>query len=163
AAHPPAEALGCGSKKGARMKRVVTAVVLIPLVFAIIFFLANWLFVSAIAIVALICTFEYLRLVEKFGTPPFLITLLVVLCIFMPVIVGAVSYGHLTTLLLLPVCVVFLAPFLYLALPLASTDFAKSLLGSSLSLTGLLYICVPLMCLVVIRGIPSLGNYFLVV
>src|SRR6266478_1600466 len=144
------------------MKRVATAVVLIPLVFAIIFFLADWVFVSAIAIVSLICTFEYLRLAERLGTPPILITLLIVACLFIPLIIDALSYGRFNNLFLLPLCVVFLAPFLYLALPLSSTDFARSLVGGSFSLTALLYISLPLVCLILIRGIPSLGNYFLV-
>src|SRR4051812_37336896 len=141
------------------MKRVATAVVLIPLVFFVIFFLADWVFITALGIIALVSTFEYLRLAEKLGTPPFLITLLIVVCLFIPLIIDALSYGHFSNLFLLPLCVVFLAPFLYLALPLSSTDFAKALVGSSFSLTALLYISLPLICLILIREIPSLGNY----
>src|SRR4051794_30957014 len=148
------------------MKRVATAVVLIPLVFALIFFLADGLFVLALAIVAIACTWEYLKLSQAHGAPAYFITLAAVTGIFLVVAVRAFTYGEATGLPALAILLgsfLLLVPSLLIARPLASSDLQKSLVGSSLSLLGILYICVPLLCIIAIRDIYLLGNFFLVV
>src|SRR6476660_5953231 len=147
------------------MKRVATAVVLIPLVFALIFVFADWLFVLALAIVALLSTLEFLKLSKAFGTPPYILTVATVGGAFLPLVITAFTYGEIDRfhgLLAIIGSFLLLVPSLFIAWPLASTDSQKALIGSALGLFGVLYVSVPLLCLVVIRKIDFLGNYFLV-
>jgi len=53
------------------MKRVLTAVVLIPLVLLAVFRAPGWLFAALIGVVALIATHEYLKLAAAHGSTPF--------------------------------------------------------------------------------------------
>jgi phosphatidate cytidylyltransferase len=53
------------------VKRVLTAVVLIPLVLLILFRAPSWLFTLVIGVVAIICTREYLAIAEAHGIVPF--------------------------------------------------------------------------------------------
>src|ERR1700689_242590 len=52
------------------MKRVVTALVLIPLVLLAVFKAPSWLFTLLVGAVALLALKEYLDLVEAYGFPP---------------------------------------------------------------------------------------------
>jgi len=54
------------------MKRVLTALVLIPIVFVLVFLPAHWqpLFVAATAIVAAMAAWEYLGLAQRIGSDP---------------------------------------------------------------------------------------------
>jgi phosphatidate cytidylyltransferase len=53
------------------MKRVLTAVVLIPLVLLVLFLAPAWLFAAFILLIAVISTREYLALLEGYGILPF--------------------------------------------------------------------------------------------
>ncbi len=53
------------------MKRVLTAVILIPLVLLLVFRAPGWLFTVVIGIVALIAAYEYLNIVKAHGIEPF--------------------------------------------------------------------------------------------
>ena len=52
------------------IKRVATAVVLIPIVLLIVFRAPLWLFAAVVGVIALITTREYLDLVEHYGIKP---------------------------------------------------------------------------------------------
>jgi phosphatidate cytidylyltransferase len=146
------------------MKRVLTAVFLIPVVFAIIVFAPQWLFVVAIGVIALISVREFLKLSQKFGTPASALAVATVACLFAVIAVeakaGLESPGAIATILLKSL--ILLLPLIFFAWPLAAADFRKSFIGSSISFIGLLYICVPLVCLIKIKGTPFIGNFFLV-
>src|SRR5882724_3471784 len=143
------------------MKRILTAVILIPLVFAIIIFAPRWLFIVAIGVVALISIFEFLNLSQKFSTPPIAITAAIVACVFTVLAIAELDWPGAIEPTLLKLSIL-LVPLIFLAWPLSKSDFQKSLIGSSVSFMGLLYVCVPLVCLVKIKGIPLIGNFFLI-
>lgn len=146
------------------MKRVATAVVLIPLVFAIIIFAPPWLFVVALGVVGLMSVFEFLKVSQSFSTPPFALALATVGCLFAVIAIeakmGFHSAGEIAPELL--VSSILLLPFIFLAWPLSTPDFQKALIGCSLSFLGVVYVCVPLVCLIRIKAIDLLGNFFLI-
>src|SRR5258706_4000718 len=59
------------------MKRVATALVLVPLVLAAVFWLPIWIFSIVLGLVALVTTHEYLNLCQASGLEPFRNTTLV--------------------------------------------------------------------------------------
>src|SRR5215813_10170682 len=52
------------------MKRVLTAVVLVPLVLLVVFKAPLWLFTFVVGLVVLLCLHEYLGIVERYGITP---------------------------------------------------------------------------------------------
>ncbi len=67
------------------MKRIITALILIPLVLLLVFLGPKWqfLFTILVALVAALAAWEYLRLVEKSGAnPPRIVVLAAVLALF---------------------------------------------------------------------------------
>jgi phosphatidate cytidylyltransferase len=61
------------------MKRVLTAVVLIPVVLLLVFFAPRWLFTVAVAVVAALAAWEYMGLADRGGAKPPRIAVLVAL------------------------------------------------------------------------------------
>ena len=67
------------------MKRIITALILIPIVLLLVFLGPKWqfLFTILVALVAALAAWEYLRLVEKSGAnPPRIVVLAAVLALF---------------------------------------------------------------------------------
>ncbi len=65
------------------MKRVVTALILIPLALAVVFFAPHWFFTLAVAAMAALAGWEYMGLAEKCGArPPRVALLLALLALF---------------------------------------------------------------------------------
>lgn len=67
------------------MKRIVTALILIPLVFALVFLgqREQWLFTLAVALVAMLAAWEFLAMAEKAGAnPPRIAVLVAILALF---------------------------------------------------------------------------------
>jgi phosphatidate cytidylyltransferase len=74
------------------MKRVLTAVVLIPLVLLLIFKAPPWLLPLVLAVIALAATHEYLNIVEGHGIKPFrALTMVLIAYFFLPVSLPNVS------------------------------------------------------------------------
>jgi len=72
-----------GSVSSSLMKRVYTALILIPLVLVLVFMGPGWLFTVAVAAVAALAAWEFLGLAEKAGaTPPRIAVVLAVLALF---------------------------------------------------------------------------------
>ena len=72
-----------GGVSSSLMKRVVTALILIPLVLVLVFIGPGWLFTLAVAAVAALAAWEFLGLAEKAGaTPPRIAVVLAVLALF---------------------------------------------------------------------------------
>ena len=116
--------------------------------------------------VALLSGFEFLRISQRLSTPPVFLTLAIIACPFFGLLLIYATDGSSGVLRNVPwllASLVLLSPIFFIAWPLASrADFAKSLFGSALSLTGVLYISIPLICILAIRKIELVGNYFLV-
>jgi phosphatidate cytidylyltransferase len=73
------------------MKRVVTALILIPLVLALIFFGPSWLLTLAVAAVSMLAAWEFLGLAEKAGaTPPRIAVLVAIFALF----AGSLALDH---------------------------------------------------------------------
>jgi len=64
------------------LKRVLTALVLIPLVLALLLCAPHWLFAAAVGIVALLAADEFLLMAKGYGVKPFRITTLVFIVLY---------------------------------------------------------------------------------
>lgn len=144
------------------MKRVLTAVVLIPLVAALIFWGPVWLLVTVAAAIALLAVREYSQLVAAYGVRP-LFLLSYVLTILLFLLVGSFGAAREVTeaLLFASFALLLLAPFLLLLVGFRFTDLREALLAAALSLFALPYIALPLALLVVILLMPA-GPYLLI-
>ena len=144
------------------MKRVATAVVLIPLVIAAVIFSPNWLFTTLLALVALISLTEFLRLAKALGNTPRLLPYVFVALIFSVLVVGpAFRSSSFQVMAFLPAALL-LFPLVILAWGIGASDFRQSVHGGSLALLGTYYITVPLLCLALMREQSFVGNYFLI-
>ena len=160
------------------MKRVLTAVILIPLVLLAIFRAPMWLFALLVLVVAVIATMEYLNIAQKTGVVPFRrLTLIMVAGVFLFAAVKVAveaevlrqrqSQSPLTeqraTQQKLKIAwdaagvggaLMLAIPFLFLVRGLNRQDLSSSLPGAAVSSFSLIYIVLPLMALILIRGRP---------
>ena len=142
------------------MKRVATAVVLIPLVLLAIFRAPIWLLALVVLLVALLTTREYLGIVKAYGLVPFRRTVyaFVLLCFAAActLLVLASSLGIADTeaayVLFLVAIVVFVGGAAMLVLAMRQDDLAKALPSAAASFLALPYITVPLVGVVSLRG-----------
>ncbi|HEX6879362.1 MAG TPA: phosphatidate cytidylyltransferase [Terriglobales bacterium] len=135
------------------MKRVLTALVLIPLVLLAVFLAPNWLFTALIGLVALLATIEYMPLAAGYGYEPFrFLTYLLLITLF--VILAIMNSAQ---DLLLVVFFFALAPFAYLCVAMNRKDMRSALPGAALSYIALPYIGFSLWCLDFIREVSSAG------
>jgi len=147
------------------MKRVLTALVLIPVVLAIVFKAPLWLFAAILAAIVLLAQHEYLNIVAACDIQPvrrltYLVSVLVIVgllflsqdLIYMgfPWSVGLLFSPAL--LLLLPV--IFGVPIVF------RKDMKASLQAAAASSFGILYISVSLGLLISLRHSP--GNEYLI-
>lgn len=149
------------------MKRVLTAVVLIPLVLLVVFRAPLWLFVPIIGVIVVLSLREYLSLSQKDGITPFrwltyVVGLLPLVVVFVEAI-HAVIFGREQVPPDLPsqsdllpawltVCV--LAPIAFGILLVFRKNLQTGLASVSASLLGALYIALPLSLLVDLRDDP---------
>lgn len=146
------------------MKRVLTAVVLIPIVLAIVFKAPLWVFAAMTGLFALLAAYEYLNIARKLdpGVPRLaglaqsaLIFGLLVLALRSNLERTAVSAAAATAVLLL------LFPLVILAYQMRLADFRSAVLSSALVTFVVPYIVIPFACLVMIRSYSS-GWFFVV-
>ncbi len=150
------------------MKRVATAVVLIPLVLLAIFRAPIWLLALLVGLVALLTTREYLEIVKAYGLLPFRRTvyafLLLSFAAACTLLVLADPLGIRDTqaayVLFLVAIVVFVGGAALLVLALRQDDLAKALPSAAVSFLALPYITVPMVGLVSLRG--SAAGWFTV-
>jgi phosphatidate cytidylyltransferase len=150
------------------MKRVATALVLIPVVFAIIFFAPDWLFIAVLGLIAVISIREFLRLIETMSTPPKTLATVTVIVLFVamwaassgPLAINDVPRGIATFVL---IGLAFFSVFMFLGWSLGTSNPRASIPGASLAFAGVVYICLPLSCLYAVRSTDFVGNYLLVV
>lgn len=148
------------------MKRVLTAVVLVPLVLLVVFRAPLWLFALVVVLVAALAMHEYLKIangngVEPVSWPAYVTALLLILVAFGNADFSLiVRYPWLRALLqgwfvLLGAALIFGIPIVF------RRDMRMSLAASALSAFGVLYVAAPLASLVLLRR-DTLGQVFLV-
>lgn len=124
------------------LTRVATAVILIPLVLALVLWAPEWLFVGVLVLVALLALREYLDLAERAGQAPlrYFSFLAAIALVAWPPAAGAAP-------LLVPMA-------LALAMwPARSLD--KALPGAAATVLGILYIGTPMALLADLRRLPE--------
>ncbi len=161
------------------MKRVATAVVLIPLVLMAVFRAPLWLFAAIVALIALLATREYLRLVKAHGIEPFgwatyLFTTAVFLSAGMSFAVRALVIrlaqqgrgapitpaSHPRLYLAYQIsgwigAAALSAPFIFFGLGLARKELRTALPGAAASTLCLAYITLPLYALILVESSPQ--------
>jgi phosphatidate cytidylyltransferase len=142
------------------MKRVLTAVVLIPLVMADIFFAPEWLVILSVGVVAVLAANEFLQLAAASGIAPF--RWVVIAVIALNFAAGAVyaagqrysDYALITPLLVMSM---FLLPFVFLLLGLRKQELREALPAAAVSYLTFYYIAFPLASLIVVWRMGTEG------
>jgi phosphatidate cytidylyltransferase len=131
------------------MKRILTAVVLIPLVLLLIFKAPPWLLPLVLAVIALAATHEYFNIVEGHGIKPFRALMMVLIALlFVPVSFPGMSAQQSQLLLLTKYAAVGLVPFILLALGLSRESLSTALPGAAASYFAIVYIGLGLFAVV---------------
>jgi len=145
------------------MKRVLTAVVLVPLVLLVVFKAPLWLFALVVALIAILALREYLDLLKAYGTQPLrfeanITALVVVFGIWCASDDRLLErFAFLQPGWLFGSWQILLIFSLIFGIPLIFRDNLRgSLLATAGSAFGVLYIVVPLALLIPLRGHWSL-------
>jgi phosphatidate cytidylyltransferase len=144
-------------------KRIVTAVVLIPLVLLLVLKAPLYVLAMVAAAVALLAVAEFLRLVERYGVQPLRQATYAFIAIFFVFVIVAstnrtplVETTALTYGLALAMAV---APFLFLTLAMRRRDLTSGYPAAAASLFGFAYIAIPMALLVGLRQQPAGAIY----
>jgi len=132
------------------MKRILTAVVLIPLVLLAVFRAPLWLFLLILVVVALSAVSEYLGIADGYGLEPFrLLTYIYTAALFV-VYYAAFELGG--GALLAGIVILFLfAPFLLMFAAMGRENLKTALPAAAMSYLALPYIGLPLLLLALMR------------
>jgi len=142
------------------MKRVLTAVVLVPLVLLVVFKAPLWLFALVVALVMVLALQEYLNISKAYGIQPmpwatYGFSLLLILTAFANAEIQVFAAHPWVTLLfrewtlLLCMSLVFGIPAVF------RSDMRMALAASAVSAFGALYVTAPLAILIFFRREPS--------
>ena len=152
------------------MKRVVTAVILIPIVVLALFKAPIWLFTLLVFLVALGAGREYLNIAEATGVTPFRGWCFWILgCVFYAVLVQNSQFdltfpsalGLAFALRTLALLVAIGSPFLLMALAMGRDPLSRALPDAAVSFLIVPYIGLTLACLPTIRSFPNGAMYLL--
>ncbi len=136
------------------IQRILTALVLIPLVLLLILRAPIWLLASVAGIVAVLAIREFLELVRHYGVEPFTVgTYSFVGIFFAALAVGEVWFPlHKAALLTMATCfLAALAPFVFLSGGLRRNQLASVYSAAAASVFAFAYIAIPMGMLVDIR------------
>lgn len=144
------------------MKRVLTALVLVPLVLLLLFRAPHWLFAAAVGVVALLAADEFLLLAKGYGVKAFRKTTLVFIALYFaglalmefPWKIG--WYSDTDALMYSVVVRVF--PLLFLVMALAQENLRTALLSAAFSYVPIPYIALTLGELVNLRRV-TMGTH----
>lgn len=145
------------------MKRVLTAVVLIPLVLLVTFKAPIWLFAAAVALVALLAIREYMDLVKAYGLRPFQVSTYVLVALYF-LLLGVLG-SELDdpegggTYFLLAGSAALIPAFVYGLIALRE-ELRLAIPSGALSWFGFIYVGFALGTLVLLRALP-LGSFYL--
>ncbi len=136
------------------MKRVLTAIVLIPLVLLVLFKAPMWLFTLVVGVVAMGAAWEYLKLVDAYGVASMkALTLALIAFVFGYFIYDTFHPGPFSLSRL--VIAILLLPFLLLVEAMATDELPKALPRASMSALAVPYVLLTLFCFPLIRALPS--------
>ncbi|MDP9263421.1 MAG: phosphatidate cytidylyltransferase [Acidobacteriota bacterium] len=145
------------------MKRVLTAVVLIPLVLLVTFKAPIWLFAAAVTVVAVLAMREYMDLVKAYGFKPFQVSTYAFVLLYFALLgfmgsqiedaEGAGAY------FLLAGSAALIPAFVYGLIALRQ-DLRTATPSAALSWFGFIYVGFALGTLVLLRTLP-LGSFYL--
>jgi phosphatidate cytidylyltransferase len=148
------------------MKRVATAVVLVPVVLAAVWFTpSNW-FLLLLGIVGLFALREYLQLVLRPGELVFYRAAIAVLAlIFGSVVIGSSSTDQREFGVRIAFSVLALTPLILLGLGLKAAHLDRAVASAALSLLGIAYIAIPFLSIWVIRDhiVAATGPFLVLV
>ena len=135
------------------MKRILTAVVLIPLVLLVLFKAPLWLFTLAVGVVAMGAVWEYLGLVDAYGVKAMKwLMLILTLAVFGLAIAPVVNV---VLVILAIVLVVFAAAFFALIVAMKTDDLKQALPRASMSVLIFPYIVLTMLCLPYLKSEAS--------
>ncbi len=144
------------------MKRVLTAVVLIPLVLLAVFKAPIWLLIALVGLVSLLATYEYLGVAAGYGIEPFRVLTLVLAGGFYALLIWLVLQKQFGGLMVVLFILLFfmLTPFLYLIAGIGRSEMRSAVPGAALSYFALPYIGFSLSCLLFMRVMVA-GWFFI--
>ena len=139
------------------MKRVLTAVVLVPLVLLVVFKAPLWVFAPVIVLITLLCLREYLGIIKGYGMEPvrwpvYVVSLLLIAGAFLHLVPPRFTFLRFVPLtwILVPV-ISALLPLIF-GIPLVfRKNLGLGLAAASSSGLGVLYIAAPLCLLMLLR------------
>lgn len=136
------------------MKRVLTALVLIPIVLLIVFKAPMWVFTIVAALFAVLAAWEYLSILEAYGFTGFKILCIALAIIFFTGITSAflqVSAPVLRGTTVMLIAITLLATFLSLAAAMKTEDLRVALPSAACSLLVFPYVVLPVALLIALR------------
>lgn len=141
------------------MKRVLTAVVLVPLVLLVVFRAPIWLFALVVALVAVLTLHEYLNIVKAYGIEPLSWLTYVVILLFLWAAYlyrdYSVIMSHARQRTFLQIWTALSLSLLIFGMPIIfRRDTKMALAASAVSAFALLYIGLPLGTLILLRNSP---------
>ncbi len=137
------------------MKRLATALVLIPLVLLAVFRAPDWLFAVLVGLVATFALAEYLTIVESYGLTSYRpLTFGLNALIYAVLAVTVYTGAEVITLLLAPLVVLLFGASIYLAIGMRAEDLRTVLPGVAVSYFGIPYIGMALACLALLHFGP---------
>lgn len=155
------------------MKRVLTAVVLIPLVLLAVFKAPSWLFTLLCGAVALLALKEYLDLVEAYGVKPlrWLSYFVVAAGLCVEAWINFISLGYLfqptavTAAVSVVVAIIFISPFLFLVAAMRQPELLTAFPSAAASAFGTYYVGASLVCVATLQDsgwYPLIFTFFAV-
>jgi len=132
------------------MKRILTALVLIPLVLVAVFRAPLWLFLLLVVVVALGALSEYLTITAAYGLEPFRLLAYLHTASLFVIYYGAQRFGGVALLAGVLLLLLF-GPFLMMTTALGRENLKTALPSAAMSQLGVGYIGMPLLLLVMLR------------
>ena len=149
------------------MKRVLTAIVLVPLVLLVVFKAPLWLFSVVVGLVMVLCLHEYLGVIKRYEIEPlrwpvYAVSIFLIVATFIHLNPGLSAYRLIwpPVELLLPIISSLLS--LLFGIPLVfRRDMRMALASAASSSFGVVYVTMPLLLLILVRW--TAGQEILVV
>jgi phosphatidate cytidylyltransferase len=141
------------------IKRIATAVVLIPLVLALVLKAPLYLLALVAGAVAVLAIAEFLKLVTPYGVQPLTLATYVFVALFFVFVIFVSSNRtpeDATTAMLYGIAVAAaLAPFVFLTVAMRRTDLPSGYPAAAASSFAFGYVAIPMALLVQIRQLPA--------
>lgn len=144
------------------MKRVLTAVLLIPMVLAVVFKAPLWAFAGVTALFALLTAYEYLNIARKLDAGvPVIAGLMQSTLVFGLLVLALRTEANRTAISATAAIAVLLLlfPLVVLAYQMRLAEFRSAFISTALVTFVVPYVVLPFACLVMIRSFPS-GWFF---